>query len=255
MLNIGKDVVIEPGVIMDVEKGYIGDRTIIRSGARIEGSYVQLGIENYLDHGAWIGGGSCHDREAYLIAGDWLHMGWNSQINIARGVDIGDEVGIGIETKVFTHGAYLPTDCGFPIQWDGVRIGNRVWLPHAWVNPGVTIGDDVVVAAMSLVNSNLDSGCLYGGIPAKKLKANIYPKDTKEFYAILRDQVPYEITKKDGSYFIRVDDTIFDLSKRIICGKVTKETELVKNQLRRNGIRFRYYDFFGIYIHWGGHKV
>ena len=67
---IGKDVVIEDGAIIDVDFGSIGDRSIIRSGARIEGHKVIIGKESYLDYGAWIGGGSCQDKGAFLIAGD-----------------------------------------------------------------------------------------------------------------------------------------------------------------------------------------
>ncbi len=249
MIKFGKDVTIEPNVILDVKDGFIGDRSIIRSGARIEGTYVYLGTESYLDHGAWIGGGSCYDSEAYLKAGCWLHMGWNSQINIARGVDIGDEVGIGIETKIFTHGAYLPIDEGFPVQWGKVKIGNRVWLPHAWVNPGVTIGDNVVVAAMSLVNDNILNGCLVGGIPAKVLGCSRLPYVVDMNSILSPLNLGDKITYADGRMIV-LDGTTFMVEQRTIEGKVTPESELVKNQLRRNGIRFQYCGEDGYYIHW-----
>ncbi|KKL86869.1 hypothetical protein LCGC14_1940390, partial [marine sediment metagenome] len=68
MLEYGKDVIIEEGAIINVKDGFIGDRTIIRAGARVEGNSVELGTESYLDYGAWIGGGSCFDSQAYLVA-------------------------------------------------------------------------------------------------------------------------------------------------------------------------------------------
>ena len=250
MLKFGKDVHIESGFTINVTDGFIGDRSIIRSGAKIEGNSVILGRESYLDHGAVIGGGSCFDKEAFLTAGDWLHMGWNSQINIARGVCIGDEVGIGIETKILTHGAYLAIDYGFPVQWGKVKIGNRVWLPKVWINPKVTIGDNVVVSAMSLINSDLESGCLYGGIPVKLLKKGIYPSNNLSYIEILKSQIPYKIKRNKDNYIIKVGDTIFDISNRIIKGKANEETEKVKNQLRRNGIRFRFYVKNRQYKHW-----
>ena len=251
MLKFGKDVHIESGVTINVTDGFIGDRSIIRSGVRIEGNSVILGRESYLDHGALIGGGSCFDTCAFLNAGDWLHMGWNSQINIARGVCIGDEVGIGIETKILTHGAYLPIDYGFPVQWGKVKIGNRVWLPHAWVNPGVTIGNDVVVTAMSLVNTNLESGCLYGGIPVKKIKSNVYPKLDVSGYTLLENQIPFKVQKKGECFLIAVYDVaVFNLTYRTINGRVTLDTIFVQNQLRRNGIRFKYAVKDGVYVPW-----
>ncbi len=249
MIQFGKNVTVEPNVIIDVKDGFIGDRSIIRSGARIEGNYVHLGTESYLDHGAWIGGGSCSDNEAYLKAGCWLHMGWNSHINIARGVDIGNEVGIGIDTKIFTHGAYLPIDEGFPVQWGKVKIGNKVWLPHAWVNPGVTIGNDVVVGAMSLVNSDLPDGCYAAGIPVKVLGFSRLscPIDMNAILSPLnlREKLIYA-----GDNMVVLDGATFMIKDRTIEGKVTPESELVKNQLRRNGIRFKFYGENGYYVHW-----
>ncbi len=247
--EFGREILIEAGVTFNVIGGYIGDRTIIRSGARVEGNSVVLGKESYLDHGAWIGGGSCFDEEAFLNAGDWLHMGWNSQINIARGVEAGHEVGVGIETKIFTHGAYLPIDFGFPAQWEGVKIGNRVWLPNAWVNPGVKIGDDVVVSARSLVNRDLPSGCLAGGIPVTILKEGAYPiKDDSVLDQFVRPGITLKAANR--SYIIICGDTYFDIIYRTIEGPVTADTERVKNQLRRNGIRFRFTSVNGFYKPW-----
>ena len=105
-------------------------------------------------------------------------MGVNSQVNIARGVTIGNEVGIGIDTKIFTHGAYL--DCfnlGAPVQWDQVTIGDNVWLPNAWINPGVKIGSNVVVSARSLITKNIPEGSLVAG-NASKVKKKTFAQKT-----------------------------------------------------------------------------
>jgi len=251
---IGKDCQIEKGATINVKEGSIGDRSIIRSGARIEGNYVKLGRECYLDHFAYIGGGSCWDSCAYLTALDWVHFGEYSQVNIARGVEIGNEVGIGIGSKIFTHGAYLPFDRGFPVKWAPVKIGNRVWLPNAWINPGVVIGDDVVIAAQSLVNKDLPDGCLAGGIPIKVLKENAYPnyRNPGEFVELFLPQL--SIAGINDYKFLRgiiqIGDTTFDIENRTIRGPVTDSTERVKNQLRRNGIRFRFFAKDKEYLPW-----
>jgi len=265
-LNVSNSAVIEKGAIIDVREGSIGDRCIIRAGARIEGRRVDLGKECYLDYGAWIGGGSCFDEEAFLHAGDWLHMGWNSHINTAKGVKLGNEIGIGVETKVFTHGAYLPIDWGFPVQWGGVIMGDKVWLPNAWVNPGVGIGSNVVVAARSLVNKDIPSGCFAGGIPIKISTERIYPKDFTLYIEQIVDL--YTFQKKFGARAgIAVNgsgerellvirdkgengETIFNLSTRQICGRACEASEAMKNQLRRNGIRFPYCIEDGYYVPW-----
>jgi len=261
MFEIGKDCQIDPTATINVREGKLGNRSIVGPHVVIEGNRVFIGEEAFLDAYAWIGGGSCHDTCAELVVGDWLHMGRYSHINIARPVTIGHEFGCGLGTRIFAHGAYLSAWEGFPVQWSGVEIGDSVWMPNAWVNPGVRIGSNVVIAARSLVNANLPSGCLAGGIPARVLRENVYPK---ELSALAKDRLFSDIveqTKKalgelgswsiamNGSYFVG-DDTLFDVNNRMITGKVTPFTEALKNQLRRNGIRFRYVAKGGEYVPW-----
>jgi len=53
-----------------------------------------------------------------------------------------------------------------------VTIGKNVWLcANVTVLPGVMIAEDIIVAAGSVVtNDLLESGYIYGGVPAKKIK-------------------------------------------------------------------------------------
>lgn len=258
--DLGKGVVISKNARINVSEYLkLGDRCVINDDVLIEGRHIEIGNEAWIDEHAHIGGGSCFDYQSYLKAGDFLHSGKYSHINTARKVIIGDECGIGIGTKIFTHGAYLPAWDGFPVQFSSVELGDRVWLPNAWVNPGVKIGSDVVVSAMSLVNRDLPSGCLAGGVPVKILKTGVYPRKlspeeeqelVKSIALDTRINLPYQ----DG--VIRVaqsgssDVTFFDLNKRTIHGVSNEETERVKNQLRRYGIRFKYYADKGEYRPW-----
>lgn len=265
--EIGQNVRIDETAKLKVNQLKIGSGTIIGPGVVIEGTEVEIGRESWFDVGAYIGGGSAFDPSSSLIAGDFLHMGRNSHINTARGVEIGDEFGCGVETKVFTHGAYLSELDGFPVSFRGVIIGDRVWLPNAWVNPGVEIGSNVVVAARSLVNINLPSGCLAGGTPCKIIRENCYPAElTVDRKRAILGQIVAEsceiataqgITNERTKFEIDgegknllVGETVFDLTERTIGGEVTPWTEIVKNQLRRHGIRFKYRAFDGIYASW-----
>ncbi len=169
---------------------------------------------------------------------------------------------------MFTHGAYESAWNGFPVQWGPVSIGDRVWMPNAWVNPNVKVGNDVVVAALSLVSKDIPDGCLAGGIPCKVLKEKLYPRqlDAPEKKALFerifsesqtifgarcsKDKAPpksYESVDEDT---YRAAETTFDLRKRSIEGKATEFSEVLKNQLRRNGIRFRYCAKNGVYEKW-----
>ncbi len=52
-----------------------------------------------------------------------------------------------------------------------IKIGNNVWIADkATILKGVTIGDNVVIAAHTLVNKDIPSNCIVGGIPCKVLK-------------------------------------------------------------------------------------
>lgn len=271
--KIAESSLVHPSAKINVKEGFIGERAIIRDNVVVEGERIEIGHEAYLDSYAHIGGGSCFNPDTRLVVGDFLHMGRFSHINFAEPVTIGHEFGCGIGTKVFAHGAYPPATEGFPVQWAPVTIGDRVWMPHAWVNPGVHIGNNIVIAAMSLVNISLPDGCFAGGIPVRILREDAYPEELSfgEKFEIIK-QIMCKAMEQDaayphtggglehqiyigeldnhGGFGIVVDDTIFDTERRTIEGPANVTTEIVKNQLRRNGIRFRYHTENGEYVPW-----
>jgi len=57
---------------------------------------------------------------------------------------------------------------------DGVWVGSA-----AWIGPGVTVGNDVVLAAGSVAVRNLEAGGVYAGNPAKFLKARVISVETQ----------------------------------------------------------------------------
>jgi acetyltransferase-like isoleucine patch superfamily enzyme len=266
-LKLGKDVKIHPTATINVEHGFIGDRSIIRANAVIDGREVRIGNESIIEEYAHIGGGSCFDPTSILEVGDFFHLGKFAMLNQGRGVRIGHEVACGLGTRVFTHGAYLSAWDGFPAQWGPVSIGNRVFLSNAIVNPNVSIGDNVCVASGSVVTRDLPSGCMAGGVPCRIIKENIYPRklsyDEKQllFDRIFSESVQiykskYKQHKIKISYeqidedVFSIAETTFDLAKRTIDGAANEISEVLKNQLRRNGIRFRYYVKDGAYVKW-----
>ena len=88
-------------------------------------------------------------------------------------VKIGDNVFIGPNCGFYT--AEHPID--YKTRNDGleyarpITVGNNVWIGGG-VNilSGITIGNNVVIAAGAVVTSDIPDNCLYGGVPAKKIK-------------------------------------------------------------------------------------
>jgi maltose O-acetyltransferase len=90
-----------------------------------------------------------------------------------REVYIGNNVMIGPNTLI--------TTVGHPLSPKGrrqyhafaqpVRIGNDVWIGgNVTILPGVTIGNNVVVAAGAVVTKDVPDNTLVGGVPARKIK-------------------------------------------------------------------------------------
>uniref|UniRef100_A0A7C4CAX8 Acetyltransferase n=1 Tax=candidate division WOR-3 bacterium TaxID=2052148 RepID=A0A7C4CAX8_UNCW3 len=174
-------------------------------------------------------------------------------INTARPVRIGNEVGIGTGSAIYTHGAYQSPLDGFPLSFAPVSIGDNCWLPGATVNPGVTIGPNTVIAVGSVVTRDIPAGSLAGGVPCRVIKENAYPRPLSveerrrfldEFLRtageILADckLVPADCAVVDDGSQLCVGDTTFDLITRSVSGPSDARTEKVRDLLRRHGIRF-----------------
>jgi acetyltransferase-like isoleucine patch superfamily enzyme len=152
----------------------LGEHGIMNEQCEIAGVDIEIGRELWMLPTAKIGGGSAFEVHSRLRAGHWLHLGMRTLVNTARPVVLGNEVGLGTGTSLYTHGAYPSALDGKPAAFGPISIGDRSWLPGAIVNPSVDIGPDCVVGVGSVVNRDLPAGCLAAGIPAKVIKENAY---------------------------------------------------------------------------------
>jgi acetyltransferase-like isoleucine patch superfamily enzyme len=243
-VEVGEGVRIDPSARIHVtERLRIGAYGVIGAGAEISGRDVEIGEELWMNPGARIGGGSCFERPSMLRAGHFLHLGQDVFVNTARPVSLGDEVGLGTRTALFTHGAYLSALDGFPVAFGPITIGNRVWIPGATVNPGVTIGDDVVVGVNSLVTRDIPAGSLAAGSPARVIREQAYPAPLTgaalaAFWKAFWDAYPDTGIPEIEGALVAFDGAVFDTGTHKITGPVSDRTERLRNELRRYGIRF-----------------
>ena len=243
-VEYGRNVTIHPSARINVlDRLVIGDNSTIHENVIIEGREVEIGNEAWILPGAIIGGGSKFEEDSTLKTGHFFHMGRDTLVNIAKPIRLGNEVGLGTRTALYTHGAYVSQLEGFPVAFGPINIGHNVWLPGATVNPYVDIGDNVVVGVGSVVTKSIPSGSLAAGVPAKVIKENAYPREVPlvEFWKEFSKVWPevnniahvYEhidvITVRGASFFPR---------RKSIQGEVTPDAERLRDLLRKHGVRF-----------------
>ena len=125
------------------------------------GQNVHLEAPIYLDYGY-----------RTKIGNDFF-SNFNLTILDGGGVEIGDHVFIGPNVGIYT--ANHPTDVRrreMGYEWAlPVKIGNKVWIGgDVTILPGVTIGDNTVIAAGSVVTKDIPADVIAAGNPCKVIK-------------------------------------------------------------------------------------
>ncbi|MHA6204399.1 acyltransferase [Dyella soli] len=111
-----------------------------------------------------------------LDLGDDVFIGPGCLIDLEGRVILGRGVTLAPRVQVITHSDpgerhASPLANHFPKTTYTVRIGSYSWIgAGATIMSGASIGDFVVVGAMTLVITNLDSGAVYVGVPARKTR-------------------------------------------------------------------------------------
>ncbi len=143
----------------------IGERTTIKRSIYLDNVYGDKNSTGDFSH---------------LKIGKNCYIGDCTYFDLANEIIIGDNVVISGGVSFVTHAdcnrsQYLekifPRTCEKIVVQDGVWIGFKSSILN-----GVTIGENSVVAAYSLVKKDIEKYYLYGGIPAQKLKSLIDDK-------------------------------------------------------------------------------
>ncbi len=90
---------------------------------------------------------------------------------IVGGIEIGDRILIGPRAKLISVNHPLNPQDRHKLELKSVIIGRNVWIgADATILPGVTVGDNAVVAAGALVSKDVPANTLVAGLPAKVIK-------------------------------------------------------------------------------------
>ncbi len=90
-------------------------------------------------------------------------------------IQIGERCAIGyrVSIKAVTHDPRAPApDVAGNVSHASapITIGDRCWIgDNVFIREGITLGDDVIVGANSVVTKSFPAGAVIGGVPAKAL--------------------------------------------------------------------------------------
>jgi acetyltransferase-like isoleucine patch superfamily enzyme len=157
-------MVCDPTAIWDY--GY-NDIDAIEIGSNVSvGAFAEIVVYKHHQHSS---------REGRLILGDAVIISAGANIRAAGGViAIGDGSGIGQHSVVVgANHSIKPGVDYFHTPFDetrhGMTIGRNVWIGAQCVLlPGITIGDNAMISAGSVVSIDVPAGEMWGGAPARR---------------------------------------------------------------------------------------
>lgn len=117
----------------------------------------------------WFGFKSWMVRRSGAKVGRHVSLGLAAQLDVLfpGRITIGDDAIVGYNTTIlchgYTHGSYQVGD---------VTVGARASIAaNCTILPGVTIGEDAVVGAGSVVLRDVPPGEFWAGVPARRVRA------------------------------------------------------------------------------------
>jgi acetyltransferase-like isoleucine patch superfamily enzyme len=152
----------------------IGKGTVLRQNIKVTWPHqVKLGNNCRLEHGIYFHYDGIYTKGPSICVGDNVFIGNNTEFNITDKVNIGNNCLIAAGCRFIDHDHGINKANLIRVQKAPKRniiLEEDVWLGcHVVVLMGVKIGRGAVVAAGAIVNKNIPSYEIWGGVPAKKI--------------------------------------------------------------------------------------
>jgi len=158
---------------------HVGRGNIIDNGVTIvHGKFISIGDGCTIHSGTLIhvAAKDKNTKKPIVVIGDNCHLSFRTWIAARVGITIGDDVlfAPNVTLQDYDHG-YNDTSIPIhlqPLTGEGcITIGRGCFLAaNVVVTPGVTIGDNVVIGANSVVTHDIPAYSLAVGVPAKVIK-------------------------------------------------------------------------------------
>jgi acetyltransferase-like isoleucine patch superfamily enzyme len=106
-----------------------------------------------------------------MSIGKDCHINYGTYIDARGGISIGNHVLIGPNCSIVSSNHNVNTQnnrLNEGHQLSEVQIGNNVWIgSNCSIMPGITIGNNSIIAAGSVVIESIPSNTMVAGVPAK----------------------------------------------------------------------------------------
>lgn len=123
------------------------------------------------------------DYGKHIFVGDNFYTNYNCVILDVAKVEIGNNVFFAPNVSIYTAGHPIHPQARNSLYEYGmpIKIGNNVWVGgNTVILPGVTIGDNCVIGAGSVVTKDIPSNAVAVGNPCKVIRK--ITDDDKKFY-------------------------------------------------------------------------
>jgi acetyltransferase-like isoleucine patch superfamily enzyme len=174
VLRIGPDSEIHPDVrVLVAERFTVGAAARIARGVNVVCRDFVAGRLFYLGDGGTVGYGGTTSSTATVRFGDRVTISQHALINANCPVEFEDDIGTGPYLAVWTHGYHFGHGplIGSQPAYAPVHVSRNAWLGfHVTLLPGSSVGRNTMVAAGSVVTTDVPADVLVGGVPAKVKK-------------------------------------------------------------------------------------
>jgi len=224
----------------------IGEHSRLGSDIHIRGNNVSFGDHLFNSKGLRIGGGGRQHPAANLTIGDRCTI-HNNFINLCEPVVIGNDVGLSPDTSIITHGYWQSVLEGYPTRFAGVTIENGVIVGYRCIiTMGVSIGENAVIGAGSIVTKDIPENTIAAGNPAQVLR--VIKKPSHAVKSIMVEHMVDEY-RKIAEYhgldpdieinypYVKLNDCRIDVERMEIRGKEDEATDDFRDYIRKWGIR------------------
>jgi len=138
--------------------------------------WLKFGAGSFVERDCTIWCAAEPDSEPSVIIGANVFIGRNTYLGAWKPISVGSDTLIGAFCYIISgnHRFFAPD---IPVRIQGyegepIAIGRNVWLgAHVIILPGVTIGDNAVVGAGSVVTSSVPEAEIWAGVPARRIRS------------------------------------------------------------------------------------